>query len=307
MSVAPIILAGGFGERMYPVSTKELPKQYIKFLKSGESLFERTIKRVRAFLKSEEIIIVCNVLHRDVVIEQMSNLRDDNYVIILEPERKNTMISLLLALKLAECKHPELLFVNPTDSYIEDVASFSRCCQDAFDFCFLSGKHVLFGVRPTEANTNYGYIEMGEVLQQRSDTKTDDSVDVGCCDIYCAKSFKEKPDEQKAGQYLKSRNFLWNSGCFIFNYQTLFAELKQKHFEYVDFLQKIMMTKTGNKIFEVSAESADCFNSFKSSQIDKCFIEKSKNIACIKANFDWCDVGNIEALEKMVENGKIIL
>ena len=299
MIVFPVVLAGGFGERLFPFSTKELPKQYIKFLNSGESLFEKTIRRIRMCVKEEKIVIVCNVLHRKIVIEQMAKLSDDNYVIILEPERKNTMFSLLLALKLSEYRCPDFLFVSPSDSYIKDVLSFSKCCKNAFVFCSLSRKHVLFGIKPTEANTNYGYIEIGEILQQHCDTKTTHVKDLERCDFYSVKSFQEKPDRQKANEYFKSKNFLWNSGCFIFNRQALLDELQQKHSEYIDFLQKIKVVKTGDKIFEISASSVDYFNSFKNAQIDKSFVEKSKNLTCIKANFDWHDVGSFDILNKI--------
>lgn len=296
MNVCPVVLAGGFGERLFPISTKELPKQFIKFCYSDESLFERTIKRIRLFLKSETILVVCNKIHVNLCEEQMSRLGEENYLLILEQEKKNTMISLLLALKVLQNSDTDILFVSPTDSFIEDVEKFAQCCNIACESSFLLRKHVLFGIKPTDANTNYGYICLGKQLEDVENN------------LFDVKDFYEKPEESVVSAFLKKNNVLWNSGSFAFNYHVLIKALSADHAKYVDFLKNVHFTysKTG-KIIEADE---GCLSKVNSAQIDRTIIEHRqsyKNFACIKANFDWCDIGTMEILDRLRNTGKIVI
>jgi len=289
-----IVLAGGFGERLFPISTKEMPKQFIKFCSTGESLFQRTMKRIRFCLQKEEIIIICNVLHFDIVYEQIYELGEKNCVIILEPVKKNTMGSLLLALKYLKDKSKDLLFVSPTDSYIEDIASFVECFNVGRDLSFKEKKHILFGVMPMEANLNYGYIEVEKEFFKKKQQ------------CFFIKSFHEKPSLQTCEFFLEQGIFFWNSGSFVFNADLIEKDVKKYCKNIIDLVEKIdfiSFDKNGIKTFKPN----DNFNLLPQMQIDKTMVEKNENLLCIKSTFDWCDIGTKEALNKMIKNGKIVV
>lgn len=161
MIICPVVLAGGFGKRLYPLSTMEKPKQFINFFKDNTSFFQHNIKRIREVLKDETIIITCNKLNLELVKLQLIQLNEKNYRIIVEEDSKNTFCSLLTILKLIEIENKKVdtIFISTADSYIENTKEFVKNLKMSFVVSFFTQKNLIFGIQPSEANTNYGYIK----------------------------------------------------------------------------------------------------------------------------------------------------
>lgn len=296
MRIIPVILAGGFGKRLYPISNIEKPKQFIPFLTNNISFFQHTISRIRKAFKNKTIIIVCNKNHVSCIKEQLSKLGETNFILITENESKNTFCSLLLVLAYIKQKKIEVdeLFISNSDNFIEDDEKFIKNLKTAITVSFLKQKNILFGIQPTNANTNYGYIKISNNEQFNI---FDDGV------FAKVEKFTEKPDKQKAERFTKSNKYLWNSGNFIFNYNILLKDIQKYQLNSYEKYNKLKLIKINNKTYTPNK----FFSNLDNLQIDKTIIEKSKNLLCCKADFDWCDIGSFEVIGQLIIARKIIL
>ncbi|ODN29729.1 mannose-1-phosphate guanylyltransferase [Fervidobacterium thailandense] len=261
-----VILAGGTGERFWPLSTVDTPKQFLKLF-SQKTLLRETFERLSYKLPVEDILVVTNERYAERTYEELPELPLSN--ILLEPARKNTAAACVYAtLKIED---GENVLVVPADHYIPEAEKFWECVElgqsvlDKFDGI------VTFGIVPTRPETGYGYIEVGEFV-------TDG--------VYVAKKFHEKPTYDVALDYLESGNFFWNSGMFMWKKEYFLSQMK-KHAP--DVLHPFLECE----------DVRDAFSIVPSISIDYALMEKADKIFMVKANFIWSDVGNWKSLQEI--------
>ena len=289
-SVLPVIIAGGIGNRIAPLSTFEHPKQFIKFLPNNKSLFQTTIERIKKCF-NKTIAIIINKHHIGIVKQQLREINFDNYIIICEAECNNNFVSSLLSCKFAKQNKYKHIFIFPSDHMIENENNFYVFVENAIKNTIQNDKHIICGIKPTSANIQYGYIKISK-----------NNIDQD--DIYKVDNFIEKPPFELAIKFVENENYLWNSGMFLLNIDTFLKEVKKKQFASFQAYQQLYFTKINNKIFSFNTEIC---NLIIKKSIDYAIIEKSKNLLCIKAHFDWCDVGSFQILNKLLNENKISL
>ena len=208
--IIPVILSGGSGTRLWPLSRKLYPKQFINLI-NETTLFQDTILRLPDNI--EKPLIICNEEHRFLAAEQLRQINEKSSGIILEPYGKNTAPAIALAaLHELNNNHDSILFVLSADHIIKDINSFHQSIDIAKELAE-EDKLVTFGILPDKPETAYGYIEV-------SNNKTSN-------DYFNIKSFKEKPNEKSAKEYINLGNYLWNSGMFMFKASVYLNELKK--------------------------------------------------------------------------------
>ena len=291
MKVLPVVMAGGFGKRLWPISTTERPKQFIYFFDEKYSCFQKTIQRIRTIFVTEEIAICCNHIHIEIIKQQLADINENNYILLVENDAKNTFISTLFCLKFAQRIHADTLFVSPTDSFIKNNESFAKKISNAVMFSFIENKHVLFGIKPTKACDRYGYIKI--------DNNNKEKINNNC--YYKIKSFKEKPNIDIAKKFIESGDYFWNSGHFIFDVNILLEDIKKyQKSAFVNFKKLKLIAQDKN--FYITN---NYFYNLPTLPIDKAIIEKSHNFVLNKLSLEWHDIGNIETLEILIKAGKI--
>src|ERR1700716_653174 len=203
MKIQPVILCGGTGTRLWPLSRRLLPKQFLPLV-TERTLLQDTILRIADLPGVERPIVISNNDHRFLAAEQLSELGVQPAVQILEPAGRNTAPAVAVAaLHIRQDDPDAVLLVLPSDHAIGDLPAFREAVLTA---ARIAGQGFLaaFGIRPTQPHTGYGYIEMGDPLS-------------GEAQGFRIRRFVEKPDLQRAGQYLAAGRFLWNSGMFVFS------------------------------------------------------------------------------------------
>ena len=279
-----IILAGGLGTRLFPLSRKNLPKQFLK-LGDGRSLLQQTILRLLNLVQSPTNLIISTnkeyIFHLKTQLKELG-LSDREIPIITEPEAKNTAPAIALAVKYLIEKHnvslEEVVLVSPSDHIIKPEEKFLSEVKRAKEFARM-GYIVTFGITPTKPETGYGYIEAGEPMGP----------------VFKVKRFHEKPSLTLAQEYLSKGNFFWNSGMFAFSLETLIEELR-RHAE--DIYNLFVETS-----FEVLQEK---FHKMPDISIDYAIMEKTDRAVVLPLNLFWSDVGSWESVYEVLphdENG----
>lgn len=204
----PVLLSGGVGSRLWPVSRAARPKQFLPFGGEG-SMLQETQRRLEG-LECAPPVVVCNAEHRFMVAEQLRNEMTEQATLILEPAGRNTAPAIALAALHVQPSHPEaLLLVLPADHHVTDPEAFQRTVVSASEPA-QSGRLMTFGVVPTRPDTGYGYVRCGEEVSKG---------------IYELAEFVEKPDNETAEAYVASGHYYWNSGMFLFRADRYLAEL----------------------------------------------------------------------------------
>ncbi len=275
--ITPIILAGGSGTRLWPASRKLLPKQFLNLTDTSLSLFQQTVLRANALENVESPIVVCNEEHRFLVAEQLLEIGVKAQHILLEPCAKNTAPAITLAALLHMNPDANLL-VLPADHLLEDISVFQNAITQALA-CSNNDYLFTFGIQPTRPETGYGYIETGKPL------------DEGCFEVAC---FVEKPDKQRAQDYIASGRFLWNSGQFLFPKSLLLNELAKYQPEIVEFCKKALAHISTD--IDFSRVPLDIFSSCPAVSIDYALMEHTQHAAVVKLNTAWSDIGAWDAL-----------
>jgi len=274
--ITPVILSGGSGTRLWPLSRKDRPKQFLQ-LYSKHSMFQETILRLSGLENLNKPIIVCNENHRFLVAHQCHDIGIEP-TIILEPEGRNTAPAITVA---AIQSHREfgdsVLLVLSADHKIEDIEKFHSAIAIAKKGA-LEKKLMTFGVEPTEPNTGYGYIKYSG--NEKKITKVE--------------KFVEKPNFERANKYFTSKEYLWNSGIFMFTSEYLLNELKKLNPE---------MYKKSSEAIEKSSSDLDflrldkeSFISCRSDSIDYALMERSDNVFVFPVDIGWSDMGTFESL-----------
>jgi mannose-1-phosphate guanylyltransferase len=276
MSIIPVILSGGGGTRLWPLSTPEKPKQFLA-LTSDRTMFQLTIDRVQDRDAFAPPIIVANAAHADTVDAQLAG---GAAAIILEPCARNTAPAIALA-ALAASDPTSALLVMPSDHVITDPAAFHKATQAALPLVE-QGWMVTYGIAPTGPETGYGYIQMGEPLENG---------------VQQVSRFIEKPDILRAEAMLAEGNHSWNGGIFLFRADTYLGALAVHAPDMLAAAQKAMAAAKheGNRI----APDADAFAACPSESIDYAIMEKAERVAVIPVSMGWSDVGSWDALHEL--------
>ncbi|MCY1395485.1 Mannose-1-phosphate guanylyltransferase 1 [compost metagenome] len=276
--IIPVVLSGGSGSRLWPLSRQLYPKQFLPLISTSLTMLQSTIKRLDG-LSSAPPILICNEQHRFLAAEQLRELGLDNSTILLEPIGRNTAPAITLAALKARCDGSDpLLLVLAADHLIEDDTVFRNSIEKSISFAE-DGKLVTFGIVPTRAETGYGYIERGDNLRDRS---------------FTVKRFVEKPDQQTAENYLNSGAYYWNSGIFLFRASRLLEEMEKYHPEILVACQKAMEEATQDLYF--TRVHVDSFFSCPEISIDYAVMEKTGDAVVVALDVGWSDVGSWSGL-----------
>jgi len=269
LKVNPVVLVGGAGTRLWPLSRRDAPKPLIPLLDNEETLFQRTLQRLDG-LNLEQPVIVCNETHRFLVSEQACQAGQKPAVILAEPEGRNTAPALTLAaLSLSEGGQDGLMLVLPADHAIDDVAAFHSAVKEG-TLLAQEGKVVTFGIVPDSANTGYGYIRRGEG--------------------YKVAEYVEKPDPASAQKYVASGDYLWNSGMFVVKASVWLQEIQEHHANILDQCQKAY--DQGNSVGGFHQLEGRAFSACPSNSIDYAVMEKTDRAAVVPLAAGWSDVGD---------------
>lgn len=278
----PVILSGGNGTRLWPLSRKQRPKQFIPLL-GEQSPFQATVERSQQLGDVDSCLVICNEAHRFTVAEQLEISDSKDHQIILEPAGRNTAPAIAVATLLAQSQNPDTdpeILVMPSDHVIGDAEAFQEAVSHARVVCDV-GAIVSFGVVPNKAHTGYGYIRRGEHLAVTENA-------------YRIDSFVEKPDAETAIEFLNSCDYYWNSGMLLFRASMMIKEL-EKHAPQVLKAARDAISGSDQDIdfFRLSRES---FVSCPSISIDYAVMEHTTRAAVIPLAANWNDIGTWDAL-----------
>jgi mannose-1-phosphate guanylyltransferase len=272
-----VIIAGGSGTRLWPLSTPDYPKHLLKINGDDRSLLQHTYDRAKNL--TDKIYIVSDHSHIDHVREQLPELAEESFIV--EPGRRGTANCIIAALVYTSKRHDanEPIVSIHADHYIRDARGFSYSFKIATETSAAEKKIVLVGVEPDFPATGFGYIEKDGLVDEEPL-------------VYGVKSFKEKPDFALARSYINSGNYLWNCGYFVGSINTF----KQKMKTYAPEL-----LKTYDKLADASSnEYEKIYLSLESAAIDYTLMEKVQDLLVVPASFDWMDLGSFGDLHKAV-------
>jgi len=262
-----IILCGGSGTRLWPISRTLMPKQFVKLF-DEKSLFQLTVQRNSKVCNSQ--FIVSNAEQYFLSVDQLEELKKENNKYLLEPVGRNTAPAIALA--CMELDSEELVLVTPSDHLIKDEEEYSKVLEKAKELA-LEDNLVTFGITPTFAETGFGYIE------------SENEYDV--------KAFHEKPDFETATSYLKAGNYYWNSGMFMFKAGVFLEELKKYSPEIFDTSKDALTNSSKDDITRIKHN--DMMN-IPEDSIDYAVMEKSSKVKVVPSNINWSDVGSFDSL-----------
>ncbi len=273
LNIYPVLLAGGTGSRLWPVSRELFPKQLVN-LAGDDSLIQNTINRLFPVLDADHVRIVCGVEHFYEIARHLEEIGvSSEGKIIAEPCGRNTAPAILLAaMTILQKEKDAIILVFPSDHVISDVAGFHESLQQAITLAS-ADQIVTFGIKPAYAETGYGYIEGGRAVKG------------GACAV---KRFVEKPDAKTAEKYLKAGNFYWNSGMFAFKASVMVKEFKTFEPDLFSSLKKLTSQKT-----EITMEQ---YCTLPDISIDYAIMEKTKKGVVLPADFGWSDIGSWKSL-----------
>ena len=271
-----VIMAGGVGSRFWPLSTEQFPKQFHDMLGTGSTLIQKTVSRFEKIIPSENILIATNKKYEKLVFEQLPKISPKQ--LLLEPAMRNTAPCILYSAFKIHHENPNgIMVVAPSDHWIEDEQEFLKNIKTAFDFCSENDALVTLGIQPTTPNTGYGYIQFensGNELKK-------------------VKKFTEKPNLEKAEQFLKSGDYLWNAGIFVWSVKSILNAFKTHLPEMYALFYK------GENNYNTALETSFIETNYTFSEnisIDFGIMEKANNVFVLPVNFAWNDLGTWSSL-----------
>ena len=284
-------MAGGRGERFWPRSRKQLPKQFLSLTDDGKTMIQLTVERIRPLTEAEDIYISTNRDYLPLVREQLPEIPEDN--IICEPVGRNTAPCIALCAALIQNRYEDaLMMVLPSDHLIRYSGMYQQTLQDACEVAEQGDNLVTVGITPDHAETGYGYIKFTN--------------DAAIGRAFRVERFVEKPSLEKAKEYLAADDYLWNSGMFLWKISSImkrFEELMPDVFTGAQKIRSAYANGTGEEALQ------KIFPEFPSISIDYGIMERSQNIYTIPGTFGWDDVGSwlaVERIKKSNEAGNIV-
>jgi mannose-1-phosphate guanylyltransferase/mannose-6-phosphate isomerase len=291
MKIVPVILSGGSGMRLWPLSRKQYPKQYLSLV-GDHTMLQETILRLKGLDDISDPVIICNSDHRFLVEEQCQSVNISNPTILLEGVGRNTALAIAAsAVYLLKQSDNVLLLVLSADHIIQDVNSFYLAIDTATRQA-KDGKLVTFGIVPTSANTSYGYIKLSENNFN---------------DWHQVEQFIEKPNLEVAETYLEQGGYLWNSGMFMFKADILINELNTYSSDTIKKAKSAVDNAKQDLNFIYLGQQE--FESSPSISIDHALMEKSNNVVVVPLDAKWSDIGSWKALYDISvkdKNGNVI-
>lgn len=278
-----VIMAGGVGSRLWPLSRNSMPKQFIDLLGTGKSLMQMTISRVARIVPRENILIVTSEKYRDIVESQAADIPKEN--ILYEPFRRNTAPCIAYATYKLFSKDPDAtIMVTPSDHVISDEFDFVDTMSAVMDYASTHDQIFTIGITPSFPNTNFGYIQFNK------EVNTGDTPKRG----YQVKTFTEKPDIDLATVFYESGEFLWNAGIFITNLRTIKEEMER----YLPEMTDLFNPKDKNPYYTAAEKNfiENSYNNSPSISIDYGVMEKTRKAWVFPANFGWSDLGTWESM-----------
>lgn len=281
MNVVPVVLAGGIGERFWPLSRSARPKQLLTIM-SGKTMLEETLLRMAPLCDSDTVplIMTGKAIARRV---RASLGRDRRCKVIAEPVGKNTAPAIALAAAYLESKAPgSVMLVAPADHLIQPRTAFVKAAKHATQLAALKNRLVVFGIQPTRPDTGYGYIELGKLVGQTGKVSSHD-----------VRRFVEKPNAQRARAYCKSKRYLWNSGMFVWRADVVLEEFAQ----YMPTLHRQVMEAAKQRFTQRAIDAF--YQRCEKQSIDYGIMEQSKRVAAVRGTFSWDDIGSWEAIARV--------
>ncbi len=283
MKTTAVIMAGGKGERFWPKSRTDCPKQFLSLTADGETMIQKTVKRLAPLVAQEDIYIVTNAAYLELIAQQLPDLPQEN--VIAEPCARNTAPCIGLAAAIIEKKYGEaVMFVLPSDHLIHAEEIYVDTLRKAAQAAQQGENLVTLGITPTYPETGYGYIKYVRGS--------------GRDGVYEVERFVEKPDLPKAKEYLTDGGYLWNSGMFIWKTSSILKNIGQHMPDLYEGLQPIAEAY-GTAEFDAVLQEKFC--TLPAESIDFGIMEKADHIYTIPGNFGWDDVGSWLALERINE------
>ena len=281
MKTTAVIMAGGRGERFWPKSRNSRPKQFLSLTSDGETMIQKTVKRLLPIVDMEDIYIVTNAAYKQLVLEQIKGLPEEN--ILAEPCARNTAPCIAFASAVISRKYDDaVMLVLPSDHLIGYENIYISTLKKAIKVAEKDKNLVTIGITPTYAETGYGYINFGEE----------------CGDAFKVERFVEKPDKKTAKGYLASGKYLWNSGMFVWKISSVMENIRNFMPDIYEGAVKIGES-FGTPDFEDTLVRE--FTAFRSESIDFGIMEKAESIYTIPGSFGWDDVGSWLAVERINE------
>lgn len=269
--LVPVILSGGAGTRLWPLSRELYPKQFLPLV-TGRTLLQDTAQRIAG-----RPIVVCNNEHRFIVAEQLREIGVEPRAVVIEPVGRNTAPAVAVAALLLEAEPDALMLVMPSDHSIRDEEGFAQAVERAIPLA-RSGMLVTFGITPHEPNTGYGYIRTGQPIPGG----------------FAVDRFVEKPDLETAQGYLAAGDYLWNSGIFLFPAGLYLEELARHHADMVSGCRKALREgATDLFFFRLCPED---FAAITSQSVDYAVMEHTDRAAVVPVDMGWSDIGSWSAL-----------
>ncbi len=270
-------MAGGTGQRFWPLSTDAKPKQFLDILGTGQSFLQTTLKRFLQICPLENIIVVTNDKNKNLVMHQLPEITEEQ--IISEPLRRNTAPCVAYAANKVKNKNPNAtMIVTPADQIILHEADFFKEIAKGVEFAKTSNALVTLGITPSRVETSFGYIQVGEKVENKQFNN-----------MFKMKTFTEKPNEEMAKIFVESGEFFWNSGMFIWSVAGIEDAFRKCNNEmYLQFFERgTEMYNTPNEASFIKKVYSECQNI----SVDYAIIEKANNVYVLCSNFGWSDIG----------------
>lgn len=292
MQTHVVIMAGGIGSRFWPMSVSEYPKQFVDVMGCGKSLIQLTVDRCLSFCPIENFWVVTSEKYTHIVKKQLPELLENH--ILAEPEARNTAPCIAYACWKIKKQYPDAnIVVTPSDALVINITEFAHCIAMALEKTANSSAIVTLGIKPSRAETGYGYIAAKGITDSK-----------GICEV---EAFKEKPNKETAAKYVEAGNFFWNAGIFVWNVKTITNAIRK----YVPQIAGVMdELEPALFTYREQEELKRLFPTCEKISIDYAVMEKAQEIYILPAEFGWSDLGSWGSLHTQLThdaNGNAIV